>query len=313
VSELPAAVLWALYVWAALAGACVGSFLNVVVARVPAGESIVRPGSRCPRCKAPIAWYDNVPVVAWLLLRGRCRRCQAPISIRYPLVELAGAAIAVLVVWRNGPSPAALLEFAFAAMLLALALIDLDAWLLPHALTWPLIALGLVTAALGAGPSSSLASSLWGAGVGFAAFAAISVGGEKLLKKEALGFGDVWLLTGLGAFLGLPALLPVVLLASTQGAIVGIVLIALGKGQPGPDATPPAPPHPEVGPTPPEPSLTDPLRSEVEETEVGTADEDWIPPKHAVPFGPFLVAGALEWLWLGDLLARAIPGLDLFR
>jgi leader peptidase (prepilin peptidase)/N-methyltransferase len=286
VSELPAGLRWALWAWAALVGACVGSFLNVVVARVPAGQSIVRPGSRCPRCGTPIAWYDNVPVLAWLRLRGRCRACRAPISIRYPLVELAGAAIGVLVVVRNGPSPAALLELAFATLLVGLALIDLDTWLLPHALTWPLIALGVLTSALGAGPAPSLASSLWGAAVGFASFAALSIGAEKLLKKEALGFGDVWLLAGLGAFLGVAALLPVVLLASTQGAIVGLVLLWLGKGEPGPTSTSTSTPDP---------------------------DDDWIPPKHAVPFGPFLVAGALEWLWLGDLLARAVPGLDIFR
>src|SRR5512145_1441347 len=88
--------------WAALFGATVGSFLNVVVARLPAGESVVHPRSRCPRCRSPIAWYDNVPVLSWLLLRARCRACGSPISARYPLVELAGAGAAWLAVARHG-------------------------------------------------------------------------------------------------------------------------------------------------------------------------------------------------------------------
>jgi leader peptidase (prepilin peptidase)/N-methyltransferase len=307
VSELPAAVRWGVLAWAAFAGAAVGSFLNVVIARVPAGESIVRPRSRCPRCGTQIAWYDNLPVFSWAILRARCRACGAPISARYPLVELLGGAAAVLAVHRHGVAPAALVEFAFVALLLALAFIDLDTWLLPHVLTWPVIALGLITSAAGASAASSLSSSLWGAGVGFGSFAAISVVGERVLKKEALGFGDVWLLAGLGAFLGLAALLPVVLLASIQGAVVGLVLIALGKGQPGPQETPTA------TATTPTSTETDTETSTGAEHAASSTDEDWIPPKNAVPFGPFLVAGALEWLYLGDVLARLVPGLEVFR
>jgi leader peptidase (prepilin peptidase)/N-methyltransferase len=268
--------------WAALAGACVGSFLNVVVARVPAGESVVRPRSRCPRCRSPIAWFDNLPVLSWLLLRGRCRRCGAPIPARYPLLELAGGAAAVSAVLRHGLGLAALAEFAFVALLLALSAIDLDTWLLPHALTMPTIALGVGGSALGVAAAPSLGSSLWGAGVGFALFGAIAVVGERALKKEAMGWGDVWLLAGLGAFLGLGAILPVVLLASLQGAIVGLVLIAIGKAQSGEGAPP-------------------------------NAGDDWVPPRNAVPFGPFLALAAVEWLWGGALLARLVPALEVFR
>jgi leader peptidase (prepilin peptidase)/N-methyltransferase len=287
------ATLDALLTAGALAlGASVGSFLNVVVARVPAGLSIVRPGSRCPRCLAPIAWYDNLPVLSWLLLRARCRRCRAPISARYPLVELLGAAAALLALRRHGLSWAAPAELAFASALLALAFIDLDTWLLPHALTWPLIASGLLLSALGLTEAGSIPPSLYGAGIGFAAFAAVAALGRKAFGREALGFGDVWLLSGLGAWLGWKAILPLVLLASLQGTAVGLVLAALGKLPRG-EEDPAADPAPEKAPADP--------------------DADWVPPKNAVPFGPFLVVGALEWLYLGDRLASAVPTLAVFR
>ena len=303
----------------------VGSFLNVVIARVPAGLSIVRPGSRCPRCGKAIAWYDNVPIVSWLLLRGRCRGCAQPISIRYPLVELLGAVAGWLAWRRHGISADAGAELAFVATLVALAFIDLDTWLLPHVITWPLLGLGVVASALGWSAAPSLASSLWGAGVGWGAFALLSWGGEKVLKKEALGFGDVWLLGGLGAWLGLGALLPVVLLASVQGSVVGIALVLLGKGQPGARATPPAAEATSpVGAGAPAEPAAEAARREAEASdeapppeaappEHSTADDDWIPPKNAVPFGPFLALGALEWLYGAGLLARAFPALGAFR
>jgi leader peptidase (prepilin peptidase)/N-methyltransferase len=275
----------ALAAWVAAVGAAVGSFLNVVIARLPAGESIVAPRSRCPACRAPIAWYDNLPVLSWLLLRGRCRRCGARISARYLLVELLGAAAALLAVARNGLSAAAAVEFAFVAFLLALAFIDLDRWELPHELTRPLIVLGLAGSAVSATAAPSLASSAVGAGAGFAAFWVVMKLGALLAKREAMGVGDVWLLAGLGAYLGAGALLPVVMLASIQGSVVGLGLVWLGRGEPGPD--PDAPPP--------------------------TSDEEWVPPRNAVPFGPFLVLGALEWLYLAGPLAAAVPALDVFR
>ncbi|HEY6104418.1 MAG TPA: prepilin peptidase [Anaeromyxobacteraceae bacterium] len=265
--------------WAAALGAAVGSFLNVVVARLPRGESLVRPRSRCPSCRAPIAWYDNVPILSWVLLGGRCRTCRAPVSFRYPLVEALGALAALLAFQRHGLSLPAAAELAFAAVLLALAFIDLDTWLLPNALTWPLLAGGVIAAAAGLGPAP-LGASLWGAGLGFAAFAAVAWAGARVFRKEALGFGDVWLLAGIGAWLGARALLPVVLLASLQGSLVGIALILAGKATPGPGAAP---------------------------------QDAWVPPKNAVPFGPFLALGALEWLWLGEVLARWVPALGVFR
>jgi leader peptidase (prepilin peptidase)/N-methyltransferase len=271
--------------WSFAVGAVVGSFLNVVIARVPAGESIVHPRSRCPSCRTPIAWWDNLPVLSWLALRGRCRTCRTRISWRYPLVELLGGAAALVSVSRHGLSLAALAEFAFAATLLALAFIDLDTWLLPHAITLPLLGAGLVLSALHGTPAASFLGSVAGAAAGWVGFALVAFLGEKILKKEALGFGDVWLLAAIGAWMGIAPLLPVVLLASLQGTLVGLALIILGRSQPGPP--------PEEGPPDVEP--------------------DWVPPRNAVPFGPFLALGALEWLWLQHWITGVVPGLSIFR
>ncbi len=307
----PASFLEALVAaWVVLAGAAVGSFLNVVVARLPRGQSVVRPRSRCPRCSAAIAWYDNIPILSWLLLRARCRTCGARISARYPLVEALGAGAAWLAWMRHGLSAAAAAELAFACALVALAFIDLDTWLLPHVITWPLIVTGLGASVLDLSAAPGMRPALYGAVIGFAGFALVAVVGEKVFRREALGFGDVWLLAGLGAWLGVGALLPVVLLASVQGSVVGIALILLGKGTPGPGKghrgstmlqTPSLPQGERAGVTGPDrdalpltPTLSPPSgeREKVVATSTATTavpGDDWVPPKNAVPFGPFLV------------------------
>jgi leader peptidase (prepilin peptidase) / N-methyltransferase len=322
-ADLPGSLGPLVAAWCALVGAVVGSFLNVVVGRVPAGESVVSPGSRCPTCKTPIRWYDNVPVASWLVLRARCRACGTRISIRYPLVELAGGALGLVAFLRQGVSGAAAVELAFTATLLALALIDLDTWLLPNAITWPLLGTGLALSWWGITPAGAVQASAYGAGIGFVVFAAISVGAEKLLKKEAMGFGDVWLLAGLGGWMGVGALLPIVLFASIQGSVVGIGLVLLGRGEPGPkEVAPlpgplPAPPGEGVHGTPGEGVHGTPgegIHGTPGQGGRGTEEEDdWVPPKHAVPFGPFLVLGAVEWLWFSGPLARLVPVLELFR
>lgn len=288
-TALPDSLRWVAAIWAFTVGAVVGSFLNVVIARVPAGESIVRPGSRCPSCRTPIGWRDNVPVLSWLALRGRCRTCRTGISWRYPLVELLGGGAALVSVWRHGLSLPALAEFAFAAALLGLAFIDLDTWLLPHVITLPLLGAGLLLSALHVTPAASILGSMAGAAAGWVGFALVAFLGERILKKEALGFGDVWLLAAIGAWLGIAPLLPVVLLASLQGTLVGLALILAGRSQPGPP--------PDSGPA-----------------DAGPVDveADWVPPRNAVPFGPFLALGALEWLWLQAWITRAVPGLSVF-
>jgi leader peptidase (prepilin peptidase)/N-methyltransferase len=264
-------------VWVFAVGACVGSFLNVVIARVPKGRSVVNPPSSCPRCGNRIAWYDNVPLVSWILLRAKCRRCGLPISARYPLVELLTAVVIVAVWLRYGLDWATLGYAVFAAALIALAWIDLDTWLLPHQITWPLLAVGLVSP-LWNGALGWLEALIGGA-AGFAVLAAIALFGEKVLKRETMGWGDVWLLAGIGAWLGWPALLPVLMLASVQGALGGILLLVLHKRPAAPAETRPP--------------------------EVPASDDDWTPPAHAVPFGPFLALGALEFLLLGDFLVGA--------
>jgi leader peptidase (prepilin peptidase) / N-methyltransferase len=328
--------------WVALLGAAVGSFLNVVIARVPAGESVVHPRSRCPRCHAAIAWYDNLPLLSWVLLRGRCRGCRAPISVRYPVVEALGAAAALGAWARHGLGAAAAAELALVATLLALAAIDLDTWLLPNALTWPLIAAGLALSALGLTQAGALTPALYGAGLGFAAFALVAVVGERVMRREALGFGDVWLLAAIGAWSGVRALLPVVLLASVQGTVVGLMLLALGRGEPGPSPAPGLP----VGTPPPDANGPDAAGAAApgepaaagapgpgEPAAAGVAgpwepagaaggppagepgpeaEEEWVPPRHAVPFGPFLVAGALEWLYLAGWIGERVPLLRVF-
>src|SRR5947209_15195335 len=215
-------------IWVFVTGTVVGSFLNVVIARVPKRRSIVSPGSRCPHCGNPIAWYDNIPLLSWILLRGRCRRCGLAISVRYPLVELLMGILAVAVLRHTGPSWTALGYFVFVAALVALSYIDLDTWLLPHQITWPLLAAGLLSPLWNA--QLSWPSAAIGAAAGFALFASIALFGEKILKKETMGWGDVWLLAGIGAWLGWESLLPVILLSAIQGSIVGVTLLLLGKG-----------------------------------------------------------------------------------
>ncbi len=289
-------------------GALWGSFLNVVIVRVPRGESIVFPASHCVACGAAIRAYDNIPVVSYLLLRGRCRRCGAEYSPRYAFVELMAGIAAAWCVEAFGLGIPALGYFVFLALLLAIAAIDLEHWIIPHELSWPGIALGLLFSPFN--PRVSPKGALVGAILAFAAFTFLAWAGGKLLKKEALGLGDRWLLAMEGAFLGAGALLPVVFLASVQGSIVGLLLIAFGKSQPGETGTvprelPPATPQELPGPSEglesqalsesPVVASPDPILTPAEEA-------DWVPPKNAIPFGPFLALGAAEWLFVGPPL-----------
>jgi leader peptidase (prepilin peptidase) / N-methyltransferase len=300
---------FAVYVF--VAALCVGSFLNVVIARVPHGKSIVRPGSACPRCGAPIRWYDNIPVVSWLLLRGKCRNCALPISARYPVVELLTAVVVLAVLRRFGIGWTAAGYAAFASALIALTFIDLDTWLLPHEITWPLLVAGI-------------ASPLWnhalrpldsviGAAAGYALFAAIALFGEKVVHRETMGWGDVWLLAGIGAWLGWQQLLPVVFFAAVQGTIVGVVLIRAKGGKnetAGPTSSSEGVPSPldtasaSAQTTPRASSQTSEESSTIPPPAAPPA-VDWVPPPHAVPFGPFLALGALEQLLVGPALQSA--------
>ena len=202
----------------AAAGAVLGSFLNVVAHRVPAGESLVSPGSRCPECAAPIKPYDNIPVVSWLLLRGRCRSCGAPISPRYPLVELITAVAFGAVVGVRGFDNDLVLELPFVAALIALAAIDFDHKLLPNKIVYPMAAWGLIATLLV--DSNDLVENLIaGAGAFAFLFAAL------LAYPRGMGMGDVKLAAVMGLYLG-RAVGPAMFAALILGTVVGALIIA---------------------------------------------------------------------------------------
>ncbi len=212
---------------AAGAGLLVGSFLNVVVHRLPRGESIVRPGSRCPACGAPVRFFDNVPVLSWLLLGGRCRTCRAPIALRYPVLELSNGALWA-VVFRFGPSWGDVASGAFlCSACLALLAIDADFQILPDAITLPGIAAGLALSFLSVRRTplqAALAAALGAGGLYLLGFLY-----EKIAGQEGMGLGDVKMLGMIGAFLTPAGVLVTILLASLAGSVVGVALI-LAKG-----------------------------------------------------------------------------------
>lgn len=203
---------------AAVAGALIGSFLNVVAHRLPRGESLLRPGSHCPGCRAPVKPYDNVPVVSWLLLRGRCRSCGTRISPRYPLIELLTAACFALVVALNGFDEDLVLELPFVAALIALGAIDFDHKLLPNKIVYPLAAWGLVSTVLV--QRGELVEHLIAGGAAFL-FLFVTV----LAYPRGMGMGDVKLGGAMGLFLGL-SVIPALLLAFLSGSLVGLAIVA---------------------------------------------------------------------------------------
>jgi leader peptidase (prepilin peptidase)/N-methyltransferase len=182
--------------------------------------SLARPASRCPACGHQIRWFENVPVVSWLVLRGRCSACSAAISWRYPAVEALTALLFAAVGWRFGAQPVALLWCGVVAMLVALSAIDWDTTVLPDALTLPLLWAGLAAAALGW--TIALPVAVAGAAVGYLSLWSVYWLFKLTTGKEGMGFGDFKLLAAIGAWLGWQAVLPVVLMASIIGAVVGI-------------------------------------------------------------------------------------------
>lgn len=210
-----------------VAGACIGSFLNVCIHRLPRGESVVSPGSRCPACGTPIRWHDNVPLVSYAVLGGRCRACRAPVSLRYPGVELLTGVVFAAHAWSFAPDGLLVVRLMFAAMLVALFFIDLEHQLLPNAITYPGIALGLA-AALVLPPG--LMSSAVGAALGAGILLAIRWGWRRATGVEGMGLGDVKMLAMIGAVLGWEQVWLVLLLASVTGAGVGVAIAVAGRG-----------------------------------------------------------------------------------
>ncbi|MFN5157360.1 MAG: prepilin peptidase [Betaproteobacteria bacterium] len=207
--------------------ALASSSLEKSIAGLP-GLGLARPGSRCPACGHRIRWFENIPVLSWLALRGRCSACGTAIGLRYPLVEIATAALFGALGWIVGPQPAVLLWCGLVAVLLVLSLIDWDTTVLPDALTLPLLWAGVVAAALGWLPGLTLAQSVAGAAAGYLSLWAVYWLFKLTTGKEGMGFGDFKLLAALGAWLGATAILPIVLMASVLGAVVGLAMKATG-------------------------------------------------------------------------------------
>ena len=260
-------------------GLCIGSFLNVVIHRLPmmmdrawrldSAEllgvtidlptpiTLSTPRSRCPSCGHQITWQENIPLLSYLMLRGKCSACKTPISIRYPSVEIATALLFAACGWRFGARPEVLLWCGFVATLIALAMIDFDTQYLPDDLTLPLLWAGIVAAALGWLPIT-LSASVGGAVAGYLALWLVFHAYRLIRGKEGMGAGDFKLLAALGAWLGWPLIPSIILLASAVGAIVGIVMIVARQ-------------H----------------------------DRD-VP----IPFGPYLAGGGIAALFFGEPLTR---------
>ncbi len=246
---------------AGLLGSLIGSFLNVCIYRLPRQESIVWPGSHCPRCAQPIAWYDNIPILSYLALAGRCRYCTAPISFRYPAVELLNAAGYVGVVWIFGLNGIAVTYgFLYSALLVA-AGTDLSHKIIPNALTFPGIILGLVCATTIL-PLGFLGSVL-GVFVGGGILWVLAWASPYLFGKEGMGGGDIKLMAMIGAFLGWKPALITIMIGSFLGSLVGVTLMAAQV----------------------------------------------IKREEYIPFGPFLVCGALVALFFGQPILDWYQGL----
>ena len=251
-------------------GAVVGSFLNVCIVRLPAGESITHPPSRCPACKARIAFYDNIPLLSYLILRGRCRVCAAPISSRYFIVEFLTGLLAVALVLRFGWGPPFFVYAIFAAALVVVSFVDLDIQIIPDVISLPGIVLGLLASFVPAARVDHLSlppspmDSLLGVLVGGGVLYLVAWLYELATGTEGMGGGDIKLLAMIGAFLGWPGVPLALFFASLAGALIGIVLmVSTGKGI-----------------------------------------------KLRIPFGPFLCLGALAYLFFGRWLVETYFLLD---
>jgi len=228
-----------------LLGLLIGSFLNVVIYRLPvmmeaqwkaecadmAGTALpaappfnlMTPRSRCQKCGHTLSWFENIPLLSYLMLRGKCRHCHAPFSLRYPAVELATGVLFFFCGWRFGVTPQALAWCGFAAALLTLGIIDWDTTLLPDDITLPLLWAGLILAALGH-TRVPLADALWGAVGGYLSLWLVYWAFKLVTGKEGMGFGDFKLFAALGAWFGWQALIPIILMASVIGAVMGIAM-----------------------------------------------------------------------------------------
>lgn len=208
-------------------GCCLGSFYNVVIHRWPRGESIVSPPSRCPACSRPIRWYDNIPILSFVLLHGRYRYCRHPISWRYPAVELMAGVLAAGIFHVFGWNPSGVIFFVFASLLLVIAFIDLDTYLIPDFLSLGGMVFGLAASAVF--PHTRWLDSFIGVLLGGGLFFAVAWGYQRLRKQDGLGGGDIKLLAMIGAFIGWKGVLFTVFFSSVVGAAVGLVAMAWSR------------------------------------------------------------------------------------
>lgn len=213
--------------FAFLLGAVTGSFLNVCIYRLPLDQSVITPRSRCMACGAPVAWFDNLPIISWFLLQGRCRSCSSSYSIRYPLVELLTAILSLLLLLRFGLSLSYLIYFALVAALVVITFIDLDHQIIPDEISLPGIALGVLASFFL--PEPGWLSSLLGAVVGWGSLALVFYAYLWLTGREGMGGGDAKLLAMLGAFLGLKAVPFIIFSSSLVGTIAGLSIMVLQR------------------------------------------------------------------------------------
>lgn len=309
---LEAALRLPLSVLSFVLGTLVGSFLNVVIARLPRGESIVHPRSHCPKCGDMIPAWLNVPILSWLALRGRCRACKSSISIRYPMVELLTGVLFWACFTRFGLTWGLLAGFIFAGSMVAITFIDIDTFEIADEISLPGIVIGIFLRPLAfAAPWwSGLAGAVLGGGflwlvrIVWSTYMGLRIrlakGQPKEVleelesKREGMGFGDVKLIAMIGAFLGPPSLLPVVMVASVVGTIIGGALLLHQHFFPAP------------APTPEELAALEADREARKKAALAKGEEpdDWEPAATAVPFGPFLAIGALTWMLVGPALER---------
>jgi leader peptidase (prepilin peptidase)/N-methyltransferase len=208
-------------------GLCIGSFLNVVIYRVPLKKSIVTPPSRCRNCDYVLKWYDNIPVLSWLWLRGRCRRCGTGVSMQYPIVELITGALFVLVIWLTPAGPLLATRLLLVCILIALFGIDLEHQILPNSITLPGIVIGLLLSLIAPpGWKDALIGAVLGGGILYA----IAWAYYLWRREEGMGMGDVKMLAMVGAFLGWKAVLVTLVLSSFSGAIIGMIMMAAQRG-----------------------------------------------------------------------------------
>jgi len=226
------------YIIVFIFGAVIGSFLNVCIYRMPRGLSIIMPSSRCPGCNSPIRFYDNIPIISYILLKGRCRKCKSKISMRYPLVEILNASLYVLVLQRfiNSHPFIMIIYFIFVSSLIVITFIDMEFQIIPDRITLPWIPLSLVLGATVLPDPFSrhdllgLRSSLVGVLLGGGLFYLIAVVGSAIFKKDAMGGGDIKMMAMIGGLLGYKGVILTTFLGSLVGSTAGIIVIII-KGR----------------------------------------------------------------------------------